>query len=76
MALSLCSILFSIHYLFVSNLYIYVKNSSRSTCAVYILAPVAKKLAEKLMRIDREIKDYEAAQTGVADSRKAKKGWK
>ena len=44
--------------------------------ALQAISVVAKKLAEKLMRIDREIKGYEAAKTGTADSGKLKKGWK
>lgn len=53
-----------------------MENSQELIGVLQAISIVAKKLAEKLMRIDREIKDYEAARTGTEDSRKSKKGWK
>lgn len=53
-----------------------MENSQELIGVLQAISIVANKLAEKLMRIDREIKDYEAARAGTADSRKSKKGRK
>ena len=49
-----------------------MENSQELIGVLQAISVVAKKLAEKLMRIDREIKDYEAARTETADNRKSK----
>lgn len=53
-----------------------MENSQELIGVLQAISVVAKKLAEKLMRIDREIKDYEVARTETKDSGKLKKGWK
>lgn len=47
-----------------------MENSKELIGILQAISIVAKNLAEKLMRIDREIKEYESCQTGMPGKRK------
>lgn len=51
-----------------------MENSKELIGILQAISIVAKNLAEKLMRIDREIKEYESCQTGMPGKRKKRKG--
>lgn len=53
-----------------------MENSKELIGILHAISIVAKGLAEKLMRIDREIKDYENTRTGMGSYRNRKKGKK
>lgn len=51
-----------------------MENSKELIGILQAISIVAKNLAEKLMRIDREIKEYESCQAGMPGKRKKWKG--
>lgn len=53
-----------------------MENSKELIGILQAISIVAKGLAEKLMRIDREIKAYEDTRTGMGSCRDRKKGKK
>lgn len=51
-----------------------MENSRELIGILQAISIVAKSLAEKLMRIDREVKEYESSQAGMPGKRKKWKG--
>lgn len=52
----------------------FMENSKELIGVLQAISIVAKNLAEKLMRIDREIKEYESSQAGMPGKRVKRKG--
>ena len=53
-----------------------MENSQELLGILPAISIVAKGLSEKLIRIDREIKDYEDTRTGIGNYKNRKKGKK
>lgn len=51
-----------------------MENSKELIGILQAISIVAKNLAEKLMRIDRDIKEYESSKAGMCGKRKTWKG--
>lgn len=51
-----------------------MKNSKELIGILQAISIVAKNLSEKLMRIDRDIKEYESSQAGMSEKQRTWKG--